>query len=166
MSQKHSRVITDSWCVPDTTFDCKFVCNSAQMAALSEWAAVIFSPHFTSYYSPVTVETDPYSQPTEETTSAVKINELWPTVWQERETGDARERIDEVRQREGGGGEWGINREEFSWMKREKDYFQNFLQDLFILKVSNAVCYSPPSLWFHILPPSLLPTLRPQPIPI
>lgn len=67
---------SDSRCLPDTTFDCKFASNSAQIAALSERAAVVFSPRFTSYYSLVTVETDPESQSVEETTSAVKINEV------------------------------------------------------------------------------------------
>ena len=43
----------------DTAFDCKCVCISAQMAALSERAAVVFSLRFTADYGTVTVETDP-----------------------------------------------------------------------------------------------------------
>lgn len=127
----------DSWCAPDILFDCKFVCNSAQIAALSEWAAVIFSPRFTPYYSLVTVETDPESQSAEETTSAVKINELWPTVWQERD-GWCKEKDWRGKKREGGEEGSGINTGEFSRLKRENEYFQDFLQDILD--------------WFHALP--------------
>lgn len=118
------------------------MCNSAWTAALSGWAAAFFSPRFTSYYSLVNVETHPQSRPTEETTSAVKINELWPTLWQERD-GWCKGR--DWRSKKRGEGQERIW--EFSCLKTENEYFQDFLHDIW----KQFHSFPPPSFHHSVL---------------